>query len=105
MSASDYIWDKIKSLPFPVFGLEGQTLQQHVMRLDIPDEPRVFLKVKAGAVVPMLDEVLGKHYTIEQTELYMIISDPNPIPKKIESAVAADKVEKLAAKVKKLTKK
>lgn len=102
MSADD-IWNKIRSLPFPIFGLPNQKVEGHFNRLDIPGDDRVFLTAKAGSALPLLEEVLGTVYTVSQEDRYIIISDPNPLPKKIAVAVKEEKADKLAAKVKKLT--
>lgn len=62
-TAAEQIWDKIKDLPIDIFALPDQTVQMHVTRdarleKAIPDA--VHVKLKSAAVLPALEEALGK---------------------------------------------
>ncbi len=101
---SDALWDKIKSLPFPIFSLPHQTVEMHFNRLPITGDD-VFLIAKSGAALPMLEDVVGNFCEIEQTDKYLVLKDKNATAKKVEDALAAQSKEMLHEKVAKLTKK
>ena len=63
VTAAEKIWDKIKDLPLEIFALPNQVVQDHVkreaqMEKAIPDA--VHLILKSAAVLPALEESLGK---------------------------------------------
>lgn len=98
------LWSRMKSLPFPVFGLPNQTVEQHFRYLPMPGD-NVFLIAKSGAAVPMLEEVLGEAFEVEQTERYVIVKEKNATEKKLQAVVEQQNKEKLTEKVNRLSKK
>lgn len=62
-TVAEQIWDKIKDLNIDIFALPNQTVQMHVTRDErleraIPDA--VHVRLKSAAVLPALEEALGK---------------------------------------------
>lgn len=63
MTVAEQIWETIKNLPVDIFALPNQTVQMHVTRdarleKAMPDAVHVLLK--SAAVLPALEEALGK---------------------------------------------
>lgn len=62
-TVAEKIWDKIKNVPIDIFALPNQVVQMHVIRdarleKAIPDA--VHLRLKSAAVLPALEESLGR---------------------------------------------
>ena len=70
------IWEDIKDLELPLYGLPGQLLVNHATRFDLGDDNSVYLKLKSTAVLAAIEEAMaGKKlpYEVEQTTNYTII--------------------------------
>lgn len=62
-SESEKIWNKIKDMPIDIFALPNQTIKMHVIReskLEKAFPDSVYIKIKSAAVLPALEETLGK---------------------------------------------
>jgi hypothetical protein len=62
-TAAEKIWNKIKNAPMDIFALPNQTVQMYATRnaqieRAIPDA--VHLKLKSAAVLPALEDALGR---------------------------------------------
>ncbi len=62
-TAAEKIWNKIKNVPMDIFALPNQTVQMYVTReakleKAIPDA--VHLKLKSAAVLPAMEDALGR---------------------------------------------
>ena len=60
---SEKIWNKIKDVLIDIFALPNQTISMHTVReksLDDAMQDAVHLKLKSLAVLPALEEALGK---------------------------------------------
>jgi hypothetical protein len=87
---SDVIWDQIKDLPVEIYALPDQTLKQHVERLEVTEE-QVHLRIKSPAIVPALEEALGKvklargeRFDMIPTKGFLVVGivfDPNALLK------------------------
>jgi hypothetical protein len=85
---SDVIWDQIKDLPVEIYALPNQTLSQHVERLEVAED-LVHLKPKSPAILPAMEEALGKvklargeKFDVAPQQNFIVISivfDPNEL--------------------------
>lgn len=76
VSVSEELWEKIKNLPLDLYGLPNQTVQGHVVRHKemeraVPDA--LHLTLKSGAVLPALEETLGR-FKFSESAKYEISS-------------------------------
>lgn len=78
VTESDKIWAEIKGLELGVYSLPDQLVEHHVKRMKVTDDA-LYLSLKSSAVLPALEEVLGKAklpgnkiYQIEQAK-YVIV--------------------------------
>lgn len=69
---ADDIWTEIAVLPINLFGLTNQVVAQHVTKVPLPGK-ELYLKLSAGAVLPALEEALGKKYSVEMGMGYTIV--------------------------------
>lgn len=61
---ADKIWNEIKDMQLPIFGLPNQTVENHLTRVAvIPD--KVHAKMKSSAVIVALEERLGKAFSVD----------------------------------------
>jgi len=93
-TASDKIWEEIKNLPIAMFALPNQTIQNHVVRVEV-EPSSLYLRGKSPAVIAGLDEALNTSFdragnttktngfSVEQAEGGFIIVKRN-IPAKSE---------------------
>ncbi len=62
-TAAEKIWEQIKDIPIDIFALPNQTVEMHVKRdarLEKAMPDAVHVKLKSAAVLPALEEALGK---------------------------------------------
>lgn len=61
---SDKIWEEIKSMQLPIFGLLNQHIEDHLTRMVVAPD-RVHGKMKSSAVIVALEERLGAAFVVE----------------------------------------
>jgi len=78
-SKGDQLWNQIKNLRMEIFGLPNQTVEMHVQRHNV-DPDCVYMTLKAGAVLPALEEALrqadpgkGKRFDLSQVDRYTVL--------------------------------
>lgn len=67
------IWNEIKDKKIDVFALPNQSVEKYCTPVTI-EPSKLYLTVKASAVLPALESALGPTYHIEQASKYFIIS-------------------------------
>lgn len=79
-SEGDQIWEKIKGLPLDIFALPNQIVEMHCKRIQL-DPNCLHLKIKAGAVLPALEETLksvplpqDKQWKLENGIRFVVVS-------------------------------
>jgi len=76
---ADKIWDEIKNKPILMFSLPNQTVANYCTQAKI-DPTRCFLQYnKVGAVIPALEEAIGKGFTVEAMDKYIVVSRVVPL--------------------------
>lgn len=86
LTLADQIWEKIKDIDLQLWALEGQTLEKNATRVPVDDE-KLYLLLKAGAVMPVLEEALRKKkfdkdrtYEVSTVSRYCVINVVKPFP-------------------------
>jgi hypothetical protein len=72
MEESDKIWNEIKDKSINMFALPGQTVKNHVQKLNVPGANGLYVKLSSSAVLASLEETLNG-FTVEAAEKYVII--------------------------------
>ena len=73
---SDKIWDEIKNLSIDMFALPNQTVQQHIVPLQVAGK-ELLVKLVSTAALPALEEAInryGKKYTVTVAEGYVVVT-------------------------------
>lgn len=71
---ADQMWSEISNLPINLFALGNRRVHQHVTKLTVPGVPKLFVKLSSQAVLPALEETLGKKFTVEPAEGFVTIT-------------------------------
>jgi len=67
------IWNEIKDKNIEVFALPDQKMHQYAT--PSPIEPsKLYLLVKATSVLPAIETAVGKNYTVELADKYVVVS-------------------------------
>lgn len=79
---ADKIWTEIKDKQVQMFALPNQTVASYCQPTKV-DPTRCFLISKAAAIIPALEEALGKAYTVEVMDKYVVVARAavNPLTK------------------------
>src|SRR5574338_78006 len=77
------IWNDIKDKNIEMFALPDQVVNMHCHPVPI-DPDRLFLVANSTAVLPSLEVAVGKKYTVEQADKFIIVARAvvNPLLKK-----------------------
>lgn len=94
-SDSDKMWNEIKNLPINVFGLTDRVLN-YAKKIDLESPGELYLSLKASAVVPALEESLGKKFSVETADKYIIVRRNEDRDAKVRQAMS-DAVNKSSA--------
>lgn len=84
---SEQIWQEIKDLPILVFALPNQTVKQHVMQVPMPGK-ELLLRLVSTAVLPSLEESLGKRYEVVVAEGYVTVKRASTREVEVKKALA-----------------
>jgi hypothetical protein len=74
---AEKIWDEIKSLGINMYGLPGQTVSQHCTPVMI-DPSRLFVTMRSTATLPSLEAAIGKGFTVELADKFVIVARATP---------------------------
>ncbi len=74
VSEADQIWNEISHLPINIYALPNRKVNQHVTKLNVPGIPKLFVKLASQAVLPALEESLGKKFKVEPAEGFVTIT-------------------------------
>jgi hypothetical protein len=69
---SEKIWNDIQALPINVYALADQRIADHVHKMDMAGDV-LYVKLVSSAVLPALEEALGKAFTVEASSNFVII--------------------------------
>jgi hypothetical protein len=75
---ADKIWAEIQNKPILMFSLPNQIVANYCTQAKI-DPSRCFLQYKAAAVIPALEEAIGKGFTVEAVDKYIVVSRAVPL--------------------------
>jgi hypothetical protein len=73
LTESAKIWNEIKDRSISMFALPAQKVSDYCQPVEI-DKTRCFLLHKAAAVIPSLEAALGKDFTLEAVDKYLVIT-------------------------------
>lgn len=74
-STADKIWDDIKNVELEMFALPGQILSTYCSQVKVnPDKLYLEPKKNIGALLPTLENVLIKKYTVERVDRFIVVS-------------------------------
>lgn len=62
-SESEKMWSEIENLPINIFSLPNQKVSDHTKKVSVSGDS-LLLKPKSSAVVPALEEAIGKGFDI-----------------------------------------
>lgn len=72
-TVAEAIWAEIKDKELNIFALPTQTVADYCV--PVPIEPsKCYLQIKASAVLPAMEEVLGKKFVFEAVDKYVVVS-------------------------------
>lgn len=72
------IWNEIKDKPIEMFALPGQIVCMHCHPLSV--EPnRLYLTTNSTAVLPSLENALGRNFIVERADRFVIVSRTPPV--------------------------
>jgi hypothetical protein len=72
-SVAEKIWNEIKNKEIQMFSLPGKVVSDFCKPIQI-EPSRCFLLFKASAVLPALEEAIGKAYECEAMDKYIVIT-------------------------------
>ena len=76
-SVANKIWSEIKDKPVEIFALPNQFVNQYCKPVNInPD--KLYLIITASAFFPALEVALGKKYSVERVNKYIVVSYAEP---------------------------
>lgn len=67
------IWSEIKEKDIEMFGLPNQTVQLHVKPV-VVDPEKLYVTLNSSAVLPSLEVALGKKYTVELVDRFVVVA-------------------------------
>lgn len=77
---ADLIWNEIKGIKINIYALDNQTVEDHVVRKNIPGSV-VFLRPKSPAVISVLQDTIGDNFVVNIASGGFITIERNmPLP-------------------------
>lgn len=73
VSEADKIWSEISNVPLEMFSLPDQTVSKYCKPVAI-EPTKLYVTASVQAVVPALEAALGKRFTVEQAQKFIIIA-------------------------------
>lgn len=87
---SNKIWSEIRNLDLGLFALPNQTVEKHVVPLEVSGE-ELYLKLNSSAVLPALEDVLGRAFDLIQAEGYIIVRRASDKDAQVKQALREQK--------------
>lgn len=84
------IWDDIKDVAINVFGAEDHKVNKYVQKLDLPGQ-NLYVKIAVGAALPALENSIGRHFTVELCDGYVMISRKSTQAEDVKKALKTAK--------------
>lgn len=84
VTEADKIWAEIKDFPINVYAV-AQQVHQCITKIDLPGD-ELFAKLKSSAVLPALETTLGKRFSVELADKYIIIRRAEDRDAKVQAA-------------------
>jgi hypothetical protein len=72
-TVAEKIWDEIKDKDMALFALDAQTVSSFCKEVKI-EPSKCYVIPKVSAVLPALEETLGKKFACEMVDKYIVIS-------------------------------
>lgn len=72
-TVAEKIWNEIRDKEIQMFSLPGKTIGDFCQPVLI-EPSRCFLVFKASAVLPALEEAVGKNFTCEAMDKYIVVT-------------------------------
>lgn len=76
---SEKIWNEIKDKEILMFALPNQ-LVFHYCSPIVVEPSKCYLKSTASSVLPALETALGRNYTVELMDKYIVVARVNKLP-------------------------
>jgi len=73
LTEAQKIWNEVKGLEIEMFALPNQKVHQYVKQVSI-DPSRLFLIANATSVLPALELVVDKKFTIEKIDRFLVLT-------------------------------
>lgn len=73
------IWNEIRFKEIQMFALPGQTVA-HYCKPVVVEPSKLYLLTTASAVLPSLEEAVGKNYVVESIDKYTVVSRKPTFP-------------------------
>lgn len=67
------IWNEIKDKPIEMFALPNQVVSMHAHPINI-EPSRLYLTLNSTSVLPSLETAIGKKYTVELADKFVIVA-------------------------------
>jgi hypothetical protein len=67
------IWDEIKDKPLQMFALPDQKVS-HYAAPSMVEPTKCYLKTRASSALPAIEAAVGKNYTVEAVDQYVVVS-------------------------------
>lgn len=80
LSDADKLWEEIKDKPISIYALADQVVAQHCSKINI-EPTKLYLTMKSSAVLPSLETALGKKFSVELMDKFIIVKKVSKISK------------------------
>ena len=67
------IWDEIKDKPLQMFALPDQKIS-HYAAPSMVEPSKCYLRTRASSALPAIEAAVGKNYTVEAVDQYVVVS-------------------------------
>lgn len=67
------IWSEISGVELEMFSLPGQTVEKYCTQVNI-EPTKLYVTASVQAVVPALEAALGKRFTVERAQKFIVIA-------------------------------
>lgn len=73
------IWDQVRMRPIQMFGLPGQTVEQHCTFVTV-EPSALYVTIRSSATLPSLEAAVAPDFTVELADKFVIVRRaPKPI--------------------------
>lgn len=71
-TVANKIWEEIKNIPLDLFGIKGRPVNE-VCSPVLIEPTKCYLTIKVGAVLPALEEAIGKKYEVNLVNKFVVV--------------------------------